>query len=243
MDVVPDARPPSSLAMAERTLRLIVSSPTDKYPRGIGSGLLIKVGDRSRVVSAGHVLLNGAKWAFELAYVTPVNTLCVPVYDPRPHGVSAEEVCCTDRDIAWADVDFQTLQRDLEKKGIADCVSFDVKFYLGRLDAVPTGEGSYSFCSMSRVEAHPEGRFIVREPAVEDRMRYIGVDQASGLYAFQLAEGHAGHAYYKGSSGSPIVAADGTVVSLVVSGDDARGIVYGVPLAKYAKTLLDQGTA
>ena len=68
-------------------------------------------------------------------------------------------------------------------------------------------------------------------------MTFEGIDNR-GLYRFALARKHQGDAFYKGCSGSPIAAPDGTIVALVQGGAEMANEIYGVPLARYAKYAL-----
>lgn len=105
--------------------------------------------------------------------------------------------------------------------------------------SVPRKDEAYGFAVWRQgkndlVRAVPHYQAI-RELVCEIGMEYVGDED--GLYLFKLAGNHRGHDWYKGVSGGPIADPSGLIVAVVKGGDENRNIIFGQPLAPYAKQL------
>lgn len=69
-------------------------------------------------------------------------------------------------------------------------------------------------------------------------MKYAGIDPTDGLHRFETARPFQGADHYAGASGAPIAGPDGVFVSMLVGGHKKEQILYGIPLASHAATLL-----
>jgi hypothetical protein len=65
--------------MLKITINLVRAEP-NQWPVGVGSGFIIPVGDRYRIVSAGHVIGATPSWAIE---TNPVSATEPSAHDSR----------------------------------------------------------------------------------------------------------------------------------------------------------------
>ncbi|MBL8679807.1 MAG: hypothetical protein JNK05_11610 [Myxococcales bacterium] len=225
-----------------QTLRLVRCDPSTGLPQAVCSGFLVTRGARHVLVSAGHGLGKGA-WFLETGMVVPNarESILVPL-----RGVwqleeikSGEPMGSPNIDLAWVDVDVEKLRDELKNEPRLKGLSWDLPTYVGPLDGVPSKSAGYGFAAWNRVEIHKhdDDAVLVREHSFEFDMAYEGDELDSQHYRFKLARKHQGHRYYRGSSGAPIADGTGQYVSLVVGGDEATNIIWGLPLVRYREVM------
>lgn len=213
-------------------------------PCGLATGFLVSSGDRKFVLSAGHAARRNAAWFWETNVVLEVEreVLCIPI---GPFTVlnsitvhPSDEAKISDIDFGWCDIDVAKLEKEFQKDARLKGCKLEFQFYQGPLDASPVpNDEPYTFAAWNRATIIPAGTtFLERSPAYETCMTFSGVN-SDGLYVFNLARPHQGHSYYRGASGAPIAAPDGTIVSIVLGGNETKNEIHGLPLAKYSPLL------
>ena len=218
------------------------SKPTE--PGGAATGFLVSNGGRKFVLTAGHAARRNAVWFWETNVVLEAErkVLCVPL---GPFTVlasfnlnAAGKPEVSEIDFGWCDFDFEKLQQHFQKDARLKGHKLEPQFYQGPLDHTPVLHTEpYTFAAWNRTTLIPLGSlFLERAPAYETCMTFTGTN-SEGNYVFKLARLHQGHAYYHGSSGAPIAAPDGTIVSMVLGGCEKSNEIYGLPLANYARLL------
>jgi hypothetical protein len=215
------------------TLRLVRLSQDHKQIQGIASGFLIKVGETTYLVSAGHALEKSG-WMIETTFTIEDKclTACIPIGGPwilkkMTIGQSKlEEV-----DIAWANVDFQSFQKAVSGDSRLKGKEFTYTLYQGPLDDFPSANDPHIFASWNRGTRIPAlGRtFLERDLSYEYEMEFKGVRSEDGLYIFSIPK-HKGHDYYSGASGSPIIEPSGRILAVLVKGCESKNELYGYPM-------------
>jgi hypothetical protein len=142
----------------------------------------------------------------------------------------------TNVDLAWALLDVDKVRTQMRNDPAIEGRTLSLPIYTGPLDQVPEQNGYYGFAAPNRVELHGTG-YMYSEASFEIGMVYRGCRTEDGLYEFELARTHQGQDFYSGASGAPIANEEGTIVSLLLSGDPARNVMWGVPLARYSQVL------
>jgi len=205
---------------------------------GFCSGFLIERNGKVYVLSAGHGLGRG-KWYLQthVADHTAAQSVLIPmngVFTLTSIRLPAEgDGAIRSIDFAWCEVSFEALAREMKAKPylIEEKQFFR---YRGPLDTNPLADVPYTYAAHNRVQYGDAIRsYLDQEASYETCMEYDGVEEEQGIYRFKLARRHQGHAYYKGASGSPIFAPDGTIVSLLLRGNPRKDVLYGLPLSQY----------
>ena len=210
------------------TLQMVQLSQ-DKQIEGIASGFLIKVGETTYLISAGHALEKNG-WAIETTFTIESEylTACIPIggawtLQKMTFGRSKPE----ELDIAWAKVDLQSFKNSVFKDSRLKGKSFEYMFYQGALEDAPNSEDPYIFAAWTRGMIYSAlGRtYLERSFAYEYEMEYKGIRE-DGLYIFSIPK-HKGHDYYYGASGSPIVDPTGKILAVLVKGCESKNELYG----------------
>jgi hypothetical protein len=213
-------------------------------PCGLATGFIVQKGERHYLLSAGHAMSKPVQWYWETNVVSIErrDTLCIPI-GPftllKSYVIDDEgEVAVADVDVAWCEFDPKRIEVELKRMGQPSEVSLDFPFYRGPLDQVPVLKTEpYSFAARSRGQLQQFGTlFLARDNAFETCMEYRGMSN-NGRYVFKLAEEHKGHDYYEGASGAPIAGPDGTIISMVLGGNDRTHVIYGLELSRFTPLL------
>lgn len=224
--------------MLQYTVCLVRNPTTPEAEGGIGSGVLLQRPAGLVLMTAGHNFDRPGTWTLETNIEVGQRTLMLPIPNPqRLLRVDLETGESSDVDVAWARLDPERLRGTPELKGR----TLSLNVYQGPIDGVPSAEHDYGFASFSQVELDGNLNVLVREASWEVGMTYEGTSE-TGLHEFRLAGPHKGHAYYEGASGAPIADETGQIVSILVSGVEESGIVYGFPIHTVAE-LIDTTTA
>ncbi len=222
----------------ELTVDLVRLDSQERPLCGFCSGFLIERSSKIYVLSAGHGLRRG-NWYLQthIADHTAAKSVLIPM-----NGVFTltsirlpleDDGVIRSIDFAWCEVPFAPLAREMKAKPyLIEGKPF--LRYTGQLDTNPLADAPYTYAAHNRVQYGDAFRsYLDQEASYETCMEYDGTEEERGLYRFKLARKHQGHAYYKGASGSPIFAPEGTVVSLLLRGDTSSDILYGLPLSQY----------
>jgi hypothetical protein len=204
-----------------------------KKIEGIASGFLIKVGEVTYLVSAGHALEKGG-WLIETTFTIENEclTACIPIGGPwivkkMTIGQSKlEEV-----DIAWAKVDLQAFKESVSKDSRLKGKKFEYLLYEGPLEDSPSADDPHIFAAWNRgTTISALGRtFLERDFSYEFEMKYEGIRSEDGLYIFSIPK-HKGHEYYSGASGSPIIEPSGKILAVLVKGCETKNELFGYPM-------------
>jgi hypothetical protein len=215
------------------TLQLVRLSKDHKQILGIASGFLIKVGETTYLVSAGHALEKSG-WVIETTFTIENEclTACIPIGGPWIlKKMTIGESKLEEVDIAWAKVDLQSFQKALSGDARLKGKQFTYTLYQGPLEDSPSADDPHIFASMNRAKKISAlGRtFLERELSYEYEMEYKGIRSGDGLYVFSVPK-HKGHDYYSGASGSPIIEPSGKIVAVFVQGCESKNELYGYPM-------------
>jgi hypothetical protein len=213
-------------------------------PCGLATGFLTTRGNRSYLLSAGHSMRRKSAWFWEtnVVFQDERKTLCIPV-GPftlikriviRPGGNPKT----SNIDFAWCEFDVEQIRRRFNEATLLKARQLEIQFYNGPFDCVPIlRDEPYTFAAWNRGTLISLGSlFLERQASYETCMTYTGKN-SKGNYIFKLARPHMGHKFYKGSSGAPIAAPDGRIVSMVLGGNIRTNEIYGLPLAQYDNLL------
>jgi hypothetical protein len=217
--------------MLVNTQRLMLIE-NDRF-KSAASGIIVKIGERYFLLSAGHVLIESGTWIIETnAQIWPPKMLVLRVPDPVAFDSTKE-------DFGWAEINLPAIMARFRQDLTIGHAELVVPYYQGPLDVEPTSDMPYGFASYKAVEYHACISKLWREFRYEINMQFAGLDDRNGLYRFRLNRAHQGHDYYYGCSGAPIADVMGRIVSLVIEGqeDPKEGIIWGTPLARYAGTI------
>ena len=209
---------------------------------GVASGIMLERPHAVVLLTAGHMFWKPGDWTWETNVVVEGETLSLrlPELQQLVHiDIHARTV--TPVDVAWCRIDQDRIRQVLTKINPRHPPTLDLPVYRGPLDTEPNTDAAYGYAAWNRGWLDANLRKFILEPSFEIGMRYLGRSQ-DDLLMFELARPHQGHEYYQGASGSAIAAEDGTVVSVLLSGDKDRNLLYGLDLKKYS-LLLDAATA
>lgn len=211
----------------------------DNRPRADRSGLLYTLNGRLSVLSVLHKFTETG-WVLETDCEVDGRALCInlpPINwlaQVRLNGAGKLEQ--GDDGLAWVELDLKTLREKLAGEDRLRGQAPSLGAYQGPLDAVPVKDELYGFVASPGRYFHAMANFQEREAIFELGMEYDGTDHR-GFYRFKLDGEHRGHDHYYGSSGAPIASRDGTVVALVQGGDVRERVIFGFPLAPFARVL------
>jgi hypothetical protein len=209
---------------------------------GIASGIMLRRPHAVVLLTAGHLFWKPGDWTWETNVVVNGETLSLRLPDLQELlHVNVPARTVTPIDIAWCRVDIERIRHVLTKINPADPPVLNLPFYCGPIDTEPKSDAAYGYASWNHGWLDANLRKYVVEPSLEIGMRYVGRSE-DDLLMFQLSRPHQGDAYYQGASGSAIAAEDGTVVSILLSGDKDKNVLFGLDLRKYAP-LLDAATS
>jgi hypothetical protein len=137
--------------------------------------------------------------------------------------------------LAWVEFHLPALRSKLSEVAGLPADGIGLNAYHGSLGKRATPAERYHFAAAVPRFFDPFRRELVREPVFEFDMIYDG-DDGRGFNRFRVGGAHRGDEY-KGASGAPILDSDGSIVALVQGGCPSQGVVFGVPLALYARAL------
>jgi hypothetical protein len=147
------------------------------------------------------------------------------------------KVDARDVDFVWGHLDVAELREKAPAEARLKGKHLTLPVYRGRIDHEPDAIHGYGFASFSKTTlVLGRNAMLVRDPVYEVAMTFDGYD-ARGLCRFKLDGEHKGDVTYHGSSGSPIADDEKNIVALVQGGDQATGIIFGVPLHRYARVI------
>ena len=213
------------------TLSLVRLSKDQKQVEGIASGFLIKVGDTTYLISAGHALEKNG-WAIETTFTIENEclTACIPLGGPWTlKRLTIGDSKLQEVDIAWAKVDIAAFQKAVSGDGRLKGKEFECMLYHGTLEDAPGPKELYVYASQNRgtIVSALGKTFLERDVSYEYEMKFKGI-RKDGLYTFSIPK-HKGHTYYEGASGSPIIEPSGKVVAVLVQGSEKKNELYAFP--------------
>jgi hypothetical protein len=197
------------------------------------SGVIVKIGERYFMLSAGHALVKLGVWVAETnVQCWPPKMLVLRIPDPVAFDTPKE-------DFGWAEIDMAKIEANFHKDRSMGDATLIIPHYQGPLDTPPDPKIPCGFAAYKAVEYHEPVRKLWREPRYEINMQFVGRDEKNGLYKLALPRRHQGHDYYRGCSGAPIADATGRIVSLVIEGpeDEKEDVIWGSPLLDYVGTI------
>ncbi|MFH0733624.1 MAG: hypothetical protein V1773_04670 [bacterium] len=129
------------------------------------------------------------------------------------------------------EVDLMIYELDSSKYG-AEINNANIYTYLRNLEDKPNFNNLYGFASWSYSNCF-DGNLnqLDLDAAYEVGMQYL--EENNDSYTFLLADKHKGNDYYKGTSGAPITDSSGRIVSIVLSGDNTKNVIYGLALSNF----------
>lgn len=225
------------------TVRLVRPNSRTGLPDNRGTGFFVEKHGRTFLVSAAHGLRDGA-WTIETERVRggrEMVQLRVPTVTLL-HSYSVASAEETPIDLAWTELDVRSIVRDLNANRDFTGPNFSVALYGDTLGDRPNAEGLYVFAALNQAVFSGHARVGVEYGLTFEGMEYEGIEEREpnrvGCYRFKLLDPHLGNEAYGGSSGAPIVdAGNGHIVSLVLGGNQAQNVIWGLPLAEYERTI------
>lgn len=196
--------------------------------KGRASGF-IYLSDQKKylLITASHILEDCNSWLIETTYTQNNQTLLLRLGDyTLLKKVNIHSKLIEPIDILIYELDLSKYKDVIERA--------DLVFYKGSIDEEPKFGEAYGFASWSKCEFDANLNKLFLDAVYEISMEYI--EEIDELYSFKL-EKHKGHDYYYGSSGSPISDPSGQVISIVLSGDDKKNILYGLALRKFSSII------
>jgi len=208
---------------------------------GLASAIMLKRPHAIVLLTAGHSFWKGGDWTWETNVSVGGETLSLRLPElQRLVRIDIQALEVSPIDVAWCRIDVERICEVLTKINPSDPPILNLPFYRGPLEDEPSPDDFYGYAAWNLGEVDGNLRKYFAEPSFEVGMRYIG-RSANDLLMFELARPHQGDEYYRGASGSAIMAEDGTIVSVLLSGNKDKNVLYGLDLKKYAP-LLDATT-
>ena len=229
------------LAYSVRLVRNARSVYDKPETSGIASAIMLQRPHAVVLLTAGHSFWKPGDWTWETNVVVAGETLSLRLPELQQLvQVDVQSNTVIPIDVAWCRIDQERIRQVLTKINPRRPPTLTLPVYKGPVGTEPNAEAAYGYAAWNRGWLDANLRKYVVEPSFEVGMRYIGRSE-SDLLMFQLARPHQGDEYYQGASGSGIAAEDGTVISILLGGENDRDILYGLDLPKYA-LLLDAAT-
>jgi hypothetical protein len=230
--------------MLESSIRLVRNARAaydNPKMTGIASGIMLERQHAVVLLTAGHNFWKQGDWTWETSVVVDGETLSLRLPDLQQlEHIDVLDGVVKPIDVAWCRLDIERIRQVLTKIDSTKPSVLNLPVYRGPIDMEPNPDAVYGYAAWNGgwLDANLRKYFV--EPSFEIGMRYGGRSE-DDLLMFNLARPHQGDAYYQGASGSAIAAEDGTVVSILLSGDKDKNVLYGLDLKKYAP-LLDAAT-
>lgn len=208
---------------------------------GVASAIMLERPHAVVLLTAGHMFWKPGDWTWETNVVVEGETLSLRLPELQQLArVDVHARTMTPIDVAWCRIDQERIRQVLTTINPRHPPTLSLPVYRGCIDTEPNTDTVYGYAAWNRGWLDANLRKFILESSFEIGMRYIGRSK-DDLLMFRLARPHQGHEYYQGASGSAIAAEDGTIVSILLSGDKDKNVLYGLDLKKYA-SLLDAVT-
>lgn len=211
-----------------------------KNLKEVASGFIIFRHGKYVLLSAGHALKNPG-WHLETDVIIEDSkeVLTIPLFEvfkleEIKISNDKESECDKPIDFAFVILPISALKQEVEKHYNLKGKKIELPAYSGPLHEAPIENNeAYGYSSWSKV-LMLEGPWNVLERTAtsEFGLQYIGLED-NNRYQFLPFNGHQGHGYYYGASGSPIVDPSGKIVSLLLGGEEKKGILYGLRIPKF----------
>lgn len=223
------------------TVNLVTLHSKTRLPEVRRSGFLYGRDGKVHLVSAAHKL-GVVQWKIETRLtqegrrVSLLQVLTVHLLRAYAGDGNYSEV-----DLFWVEIELEKRRAELHADPNNEGPRFNPEVYSGSLGFVPSAAGLYTFAAYNRAEFI--GRWIVglERQLTTETMTFDGFEEKRhdrlNLYRFRLIDGHKGHEVYEGASGAPIATTDRKIVSIVLHGDPAENVIWGLPLARYAHAI------
>lgn len=220
----------------------LVNLSRKKLPsKSVGSGCLFKHLNKLVFATVAHNKKLKRKCAIQLRYVPSLGTEVCPLDRLHPiRLISASNLKRNGHvDFAYQQVPSQTEAYYQEINYINQTITKEEKILIHPLSSIlpPAVDKEYGFCGWTDpvLEKHPHVTFLDVKRRIYCGLYYS--EEKDGLLVFKLSFKHPGHKHFKGCSGAPIMAEDGTVVGLLKGGDKKKNEIYAIPLRRHRAAL------
>ncbi len=207
-----------------------------QLPTSTRSGNILAYQGRRFLLTAAHKIASGERWMIEVKANPHTNQ--TQMYYPGGlnffYSVSLENGEIAEVDLAFAEVpaDLTTFHQEITPfAGLTrEVPRYDVA--LG--PPVLSKRAAYGFYGY-HVEGLVGQNMLSQNQRLEPDLKYVGDE--NDLRVFRLNHAHPGHSHYRGCSGAAIVDKHGSLVGVVVGGDEANNYIFGVNSTMYTQAI------
>lgn len=200
-------------------------------PINFASGCLINYGGKRVLLTVSHATDNNGAWALEVSSNDMVGTKLwklgtMNFLDSLNLETGEKEKIDFSYVLVPDDINpsFHILDENFKIQKTIPRIIKTLNF-----DIAPSTEKKYGFAGNTMFK--PNGFILESISRVVVDLKYIGME--GPLFKFKLPIKHPGHAYFKGTSGAPIMDEEGNVIALVSKGCVKEDVIYGIPLSHY----------
>ena len=211
---------------------------SEKVPRKLGTGTLIEFETRLLLLTAEHVTeADHLAWAVQMRYEERTGQTELYALGPLNYLLRVSAGSANWVDVAYAFVPETLEPRHQVIKDTGRVIHDDPRLVIVTdLTDSPIVGREYGLAGTTKFFITHEGKYLGGDVQVETGLTFL--ERRDELLVFTLGKTHPGHVEYEGTSGGPIADSEGTLVGLVISGDEKRSEICGIAFAAIRSALL-----
>lgn len=236
------------------TVHIVMIDPITMLPKGVGSGCIIDYKDKEILLTVAHVTdkeagtcietglpsVNGETMLYSVGAMNYLEKYDVTKYEEqleilknKPHRI--EDIDFGLIDFSYASlldkVDFIQNEIRLEKFTLKKSKKLSLKTDLTNKPSIEIDYAFFGRIKPLLIKGTPKGDIFETQEIFYGGLKFIR--QIKHYYEFELPSPNKDDADFEGTSGAPIMDADGNLVSLVTHGYEGATKIYGIALADF----------